>query len=318
MRVKALIIGAAGFVGGYLIDELDRNGQEVHATCLPNEKISGNCTAHTLDILKKDDISAILDDVKPDVVYHLAAQSSVALSWKKPRLTAEINVVGTLNVLEAVRECEKEMRLILIGSGEEYGFIREGACPLKETENLAPGNIYAATKACQGMLGGIYARAYGMDIVMVRAFNHSGAKQSPMFVISDFCKQIAEIEYGLKEPVISVGNLEAMRDFTDVRDVVRAYRMLSENGRSGQVYNVGRGQAVKISRILETALSYAKCGITVTQDKARMRAADIPLIEPDVSKINEDTGWKAEISMEQTIEDTLDYWREALRGNENV
>lgn len=318
MRVKALIIGAAGFVGGYLIDELDRNGQEVHATCLPNEKISGNCTAHTLDILKKDDISAILDDVKPDVVYHLAAQSSVALSWKKPRLTAEINVVGTLNVLEAVRECEKKMRLILIGSGEEYGFIREGACPLKETENLAPGNIYAATKACQGMLGGIYARAYGMDIVMVRAFNHSGAKQSPMFVISDFCKQIAEIEYGLKEPVISVGNLEAMRDFTDVRDVVRAYRMLSENGRSGQVYNVGRGQAVKISRILETALSYAKCGITVTQDKARMRAADIPLIEPDVSKINEDTGWKAEISMEQTIEDTLDYWREALRGNENV
>ncbi|MCQ2469235.1 MAG: GDP-mannose 4,6-dehydratase [Ruminococcus sp.] len=316
--MKALIIGAAGFVGGYLIDELDRNGQEVHATCLPNEKISGNCTAHTLDILKKDDISAILDDVKPDVVYHLAAQSSVALSWKKPRLTAEINVVGTLNVLEAVRECEKKMRLILIGSGEEYGFIREGACPLKETENLAPGNIYAATKACQGMLGGIYARAYGMDIVMVRAFNHSGAKQSPMFVISDFCKQIAEIEYGLKEPVISVGNLEAMRDFTDVRDVVRAYRMLSENGRSGQVYNVGRGQAVKISRILETALSYAKCGITVTQDKARMRAADIPLIEPDVSKINEDTGWKAEISMEQTIEDTLDYWREALRGNENV
>lgn len=318
MRVKALIIGAAGFVGGYLIDELDRNGQEVHATCLPNEKISGNCTAHTLDILKRDDISAILDDVKPDVVYHLAAQSSVALSWKKPQLTAEINVVGTLNVLEAVRECEKKMRLILIGSGEEYGFIREGACPLKETENLAPGNIYAATKACQGMLGGIYARAYGMDIVMVRAFNHSGAKQSPMFVISDFCKQIAEIEYGLKEPVISVGNLEAMRDFTDVRDVVRAYRMLSENGRSGQVYNVGRGQAVKISRILETALSYAKCGITVTQDKARMRAADIPLIEPDVSKINEDTGWKAEISMEQTIEDTLDYWREALRGNENV
>ena len=318
MRVKALIIGAAGFVGGYLIDELDRNGQEVHATCLPNEKISGNCTAHTLDILKKDDISAILDDVKPDVVYHLAAQSSVALSWKKPRLTAEINVVGTLNVLEAVRECEKKMRLILIGSGEEYGFIREGACPLKETENLAPGNIYAATKACQGMLGEIYARAYGMDIVMVRAFNHSGAKQSPMFVISDFCKQIAEIECGLKEPVISVGNLEAMRDFTDVRDVVRAYRMLSENGRSGQVYNVGRGQAVKISRILETALNYAKCDITVTQDKARMRAADIPLIEPDVSKINEDTGWKAEISMEQTIEDTLDYWRDAVRGNENV
>ena len=312
--MKALIIGAAGFVGGYLIRELENNCHEVHATCLPNETISEKCAVHTLDIMKKEDISAILDSVKPDVIYHLAAQSSVSVSWKKPQLTAEINVVGTINVLEAVRDAEKkDMRLILIGSGEEYGFIREGACPLKETEVLAPGNVYAATKACQGMLGEIYARAYTMDIVMVRAFNHSGPQQASMFVISDFCKQIAEIENGMKEPVISVGNLEAMRDFTDVRDVVRAYRMLAENGRSGQVYNVGRGKAVKISTILETALNFAECDIKVTQDKSRMRASDIPLIEPDVSKIYGDTGWKAEISMEKTIEDTLNYWRRAVK-----
>ena len=311
--MKALIIGAAGFVGGYLIRELKAAGWEVHATCLPNEEIKEDCPVHTLDILKKEDISPLLDDIKPDIVYHLAAQSSVSVSWKRPQLTAEINVVGSINVLEAVRDAEKkDIRLILIGSGEEYGYIREGACPLSESEPLNPGNIYAATKACQDMLGKIYTRAYKMDIIMVRAFNHSGPAQSNIFVISDFCRQIAEIEKGMKEPVISVGNLSAKRDFTDVRDVVRAYRLLGEKGVSGNVYNVGRGKAVEIQYILDTALSYANQPIEVKRDPARMRASDIPLIEPDVSHINEDTGWRAEITMEQTIKDTLDYWRKKL------
>lgn len=310
--MKALIIGGAGFVGGYLINELASYGYDVHATCLPSENIAGDCTVHTLDIMDKEAVSALLTDVLPDVIFHLAAQSSVAVSWKKPQLTAQINVVGAINVLEAVREAEKNIRLILIGSGEEYGFIREGACPLPESEKLSPGNIYAATKACQGMLGEIYARAYKMDIIMVRAFNHSGPGQLPVFVISDFCRQIAEIEKGMRTPEMMVGNLSAMRDFTDVRDVVRAYRLLAEKGVSGKTYNVGRGKAVKISYILETAVSFAECGITVSQDPARMRASDIPLIEPDVSLINADTGWRAEISMEQTVKDTLDYWRNNL------
>ncbi|WP_028517806.1 GDP-mannose 4,6-dehydratase [Ruminococcus flavefaciens] len=311
--MKALIIGAAGFVGGYLIRELKAAGWEVHATCLPNEEIKEECPVHTLDILKKEDISPLLDDIKPDIVYHLAAQSSVSVSWKRPQLTAEINVVGSINVLEAVRDAEKkDIRLVLIGSGEEYGYIREGACPLSESEPLNPGNIYAATKACQDMLGKIYTRAYKMNIIMVRAFNHSGPAQSNIFVISDFCRQISEIEKGMKEPVISVGNLSAKRDFTDVRDVVRAYRLLGEKGVSGNVYNVGRGKAVEIQYILDTALSYANQPIEVKRDPARMRASDIPLIEPDVSHIFEDTGWRAEITMEQTIKDTLDYWRKKL------
>lgn len=317
--MRALIIGAAGFVGGYLTEELASAGWEVHASCLPHEEISGRCTAHTLDILDGDSVRELLDGVKPDIVYHLAAQSSVALSWKKPQLTAEVNVIGTINVLEAVRAAErKDMRLILIGSGEEYGFIREDACPLSEDEVLRPGNIYAATKACQGMIGEIYTRAYGMDIVMVRAFNHSGPGQAEIFVISDFCKQAAEIEKGLREPVISVGNLEAMRDFTDVRDIVRAYRLLGEKGSNGQVYNVGRGKAVKIQYILDTVISYAEKHITVVRDEKRMRAADIPLIEPDVSKIFADTGWRAEISVEDTVRDTLGYWRTKIRSENNV
>lgn len=312
--MKALIIGAGGFVGGYLIRELSSAGWDVHASCLPAETIRENCTVHHLDIMEKDSITALLNNVMPDIIYHLAAQSSVSVSWKKPQLTAEINVIGTINVLEALREAEKkDIRTILIGSGEEYGFIRQGACPLSETESLNPGNIYAATKACQGMLGEIYARAYKMDIVMVRAFNHSGPEQSEIFVISDFCKQVAEIEKGMREPVICVGNLEAMRDFTDVRDVVKAYRLLGEKGKSGQAYNVGRGRAVKIQYILDTVLSFAEKPIEVKQDPKRMRASDIPLIEPDVAKIYADTGWKAEISMEQTIRDTLDNWRTKLK-----
>lgn len=308
--MKALIIGGGGFVGGYLIRELTAGGCEVYATCLENEKIDAECSVRYLDITKKEEITAVFSEVKPDAVFHLAAQSSVALSWKKPQLTAEVNVIGAINVFEAVREYEGKLRLIVIGSGEEYGYIREGACPLKEDEPLNPGNIYAATKACQEMTAKIYARAYGLDIISVRAFNHSGPAQDSMFVISDFCRQIAEIEAGKKAPEISVGNLSAMRDFTDVRDIVRGYRLIAEKGESGRVYNIGRGKAVSIQYILDTALSFSKTAITIKQDPSRMRAADIPLIEPDVSLIRNDTGWQAEISVEKTIEDTLNYWRE--------
>lgn len=308
--MKALIIGGAGFVGGYLIRELNGSGWEVHATRLPDENLSEVCCSHFLNILEKENIKPLLDEVMPDVVYHLAAQSSVSVSWKKPQLTAEINIIGTINILEAMRGAKKQdIRLILIGSGEEYGFIRPEACPISENEPLNPGNIYAATKACQGMLGEIYARAYKKDIINVRAFNHSGPNQLPIFVISDFCRQIAEIEKGERPPEISVGNLSAQRDFTDVRDIVRAYRLLAEKGVSGKTYNIGRGKAVSIQYILDTALSLAKVPIKIKQDPARMRASDIPIIEPDVSRIFADTGWKSEISIEKTVEDTLDFWR---------
>ena len=311
--MKALIIGGGGFVGGYLIRELAAAGQEVHATCLPGETVRADSslfTQHILDILQTESITELLDELSPDTVYHLAAQSSVAVSWKKPRLTAEINVIGTVNVLEAVRAAQKkDIRLIMIGSGEEYGFIRPGSCPLSEEETLHPGNVYAATKACGEMLGAVYARAYRMDIIMVRAFNHSGPGQADIFVISDFCRQAAEIEKGERAPEMSVGNLSAMRDFTDVRDVVRAYKLLGDKGVSGRIYNVGRGKAVTIQYILDTVLSLARTDIEVKTDPARMRASDIPVIEPDVTRIQEDTGWRAEISMEQTINDTLDYWR---------
>lgn len=310
--MRALIIGGAGFVGGYLIRELSSKGCEVHATCLENENINENCAVHKLDILKKDDVSGIIKEISPDVVYHLAAQSSVALSWKIPQTTAEINIVGAINVLEAIREYGGKTKLIMIGSGEEYGCIDPDSCPIAESEPLDPNNIYAVTKAAQEMAAKVYARAYRMDIVMVRAFNHSGPRQSSAFVISDFCRQIAGIERGLMPPEMYVGNLSAKRDFTDVRDIVRAYGLLAEKGVSGKVYNVGRGNAVSIRYILDTAISMSDSEIEVKNDPERMRASDIPVIEPDVSEIFRDTGWKAEISVEQTIEDTLNYWRNNL------
>lgn len=311
--MKALIIGAGGFAGNYLIKELNNCGYEVHATHLPSETIKTDCFRHILDIMQKDDITRLFSEVRPDIVYHLAAQSSVAVSWKKPQLTAEINIIGSINVLEAMRETESNMRLILIGSGEEYGFIRENACPIKESEPPAPANIYAVSKMCMGMIGKIYHRAYKKDIIMVRAFNHSGAGQAETFVISDFCKQIAEIEKGLRTAEISTGNLSAKRDFTDVRDIVRAYRLIGEKGMAGKTYNVGRGKAVSIEYILNTAIGLSEVQISHSIDPNRLRASDIPVIEPDVSEIFNDTGWKAEISLEQTISETLDYWREKIQ-----
>lgn len=306
---KVLIIGGAGFVGGYLTEILLENGFEVHSTCLPKEEIKEGI-GHKLDILDKDAVLSLLDELRPDVIYHLAAQSSVALSWKNPQLTVDINIKGTLNLLDALRQCENlNSRIILIGSGEEYGYIRDGACPISEDEKLNPGNIYAVTKACQSMIGSIYTRAYNMDIVMVRAFNHMGAKQLPQFVVSDFCKQVAEIEKGLRKPEISVGNLTAKRDFTDVHDVVRAYMMLAEKGRSGELYNVGSGNAIAISEILDIIISKSKADIKISRDENKFRPSDIPVIEADISKITADTGWEPKIPLDKTIQDVLNYWR---------
>ena len=312
--MKALILGGAGFVGHYLINKLRSSGHEIYATCLPNEQIAEkDCEILNLDILDKAAVTDTLTKIKPDCIFHLAAQSSVSYSWKNPQLTVDVNVKGTLNVLDAMREAGLEKtRILLIGSGEEYGYIREGACPINENEPLHPGNIYAATKACQSMIGSIYAKAYGMDIVMVRAFNHIGPAQITQFVVADFCNQAAQIEKGMKEAEIRVGNLAVKRDFTDVRDIVRAYELLAQKGVSGKIYNVGSGNAVLIDDILKLIISKSKAEISVVVDKARLRPADIPVIEADISLIKADTGWEPSIPLEKTIEDTLDYWRNEI------
>lgn len=312
--MKALIIGGGGFVGPYLVRHLVNDlGYEVTVTKTEKENlVSDIAQVVNLDILNKEQISEVLNAQRPDYIFHLAAQSSVAYSWKNPSLTIDVNVKGCVNVLDAIRDLDFKPRTLLIGSGEEYGHIREGECPITEENNSRPGNIYAATKACQNMLGKIYADAYGMDVMMVRAFNHIGPNQTPMFVVADFCKQVAEIEKGIKEPVMYVGNLTAKRDFTDVRDVVKAYALLVKEGKRGETYNVGTGHALAIQEILDTIISMSDKSIEVKIDPDRLRPVDVPIIEPDIRKINECTGWKPQILLSQTLKETLEYWRGQL------
>ena len=236
------------------------------------------------------------------------------MAWKEPALTIDVNIKGSVNLMDAVRELYYKPRVLLIGSGEEYGHILENETPISEATMLRPGNIYAATKVCQNMIGTIYSKAYDMEIMLVRAFNHVGPGQSPIFVVSDFCKQVAEIENGLREPVMYVGNLAARRDFTDVRDVVRAYGLLSLKGRAGETYNVGSGNAVEIRAMLDMIIGMSSADIEVKVDQNKIRPVDVPVIEADITKINEQTGWKPDIPLNQTIKEILDYWRERTGG----
>ncbi len=330
---KALIIGAAGFVGSYLIDHiLENRGWSVTATKMEQERFRHDgAEIVDLDILDREAVAELLDRQRPDYIFHLAAQSSVALSWKNPDLTVDVNIKGTIHVLDGVRraDCmdirEKEAgvppykpRILLVGSCEEYGYVRPEEVPVREETAARPGNVYAATKACQNMIGKIYADAYGMDVVSIRSFPHVGPNQLPVFVVADFCRQVAEIEAGLREPVMRVGNLSARRDFTDVRDVVRAYVLLMEQGQTGETYNVGSGEAVSIAELLEKIVSMSCAQIQVAVDPARLRPVDVPVIEADITKLRACCGWRKEICLETTLKETLDYWREktAAEGRE--
>ena len=312
--MRALIIGAAGFVGPHLAREIRKTLRcSVIATILPRERLEiEEAEVRHLDILDQQALYRLLYEERPEYIFHLAAQSSVALSWKKPSLTVDINVKGALNLMDAVRSLGLKSTLLMVGSGEEYGHIDPDHVPIKETELLRPGNIYAASKMCQGMMGSVYARSYGMRVIMTRSFNHFGPGQSDVFVLSDFCKQAVMMEKGKAEHVFRTGNLESRRDFTDVRDVVRAYVRLAMFGRAGETYNVGSQNARRIRELLDMIIAKSSVDAAVETDPARVRPIDVPVIEADITKIRTETGWHPVIPTEQTIGDTLDWWRERL------
>jgi len=310
---NVLITGVAGFVGDYLAEHLLAQDYAVYATKLASEDyVKENVTVSNLDILNFDEITETLSRVRPEIIFHLAAQSSVALSWKNPQLTIDINIKGTVNLLEAIRQSGLSPRIILIGSGEEYGFSFIENNSVSEAVFPKPANIYAVTKAVQTMLGTLYSKSYNMDVINVRAFNHIGPRQSEQFVVSDFCKQVAEIERGLKAPCIYVGNLSAMRDFTDVRDIIKAYCVIAEKGAIGETYNVGSGKAVSIQEILEIILSFSSVDIQVVVDESKLRPSDIPIAQADIQKIC-NIGWKPTIDLKQSLTDILNYWRNEIK-----
>ena len=317
--MKSLIIGGTGFVGGYLVRHLVNDyEQEVVVTKMsysvpvmegvPKDKI----VFQNLNILNFKDIKNLLLRERPDYIYHLAAQSSVKVSWKNPFLTVDVNIKGALNVLEAAKCLDYKPRIILIGSGEEYGHIEAEQLPIDERTYTSPRNVYAVTKLCQNYFGKIYAEAYGLDIIMIRAFNHIGPNQASVFAIPDFCKQIAEIEAGKQKPIIRVGNLKTSRDFTDVRDVVRAYALLSFKGTPGETYNVGSGKAMPVADILQMILEESSVDVQIYVDEEKLRPVDAPIILADITKLKNATGWSPEIEIKETIKETLDYWRKRV------
>ena len=307
--MKALITGINGFVGQYLKKELLMNGYQVTGIDL-TVKCDDDLN---VDILNYGMVLKVITEQKPDVIFHLAGQASVAKSWDIPQLTMELNVIGALNILEAVRKSNMKTKIVLVGSSDQYGKISEEKYPINETTEQLPNTPYAVSKRAQEDIGKIYANAYHMNIYMTRSFNHVGVGQAMGFVVPDLAYGIAEIEKGIKEKLI-VGNLESYRDFADVRDIVRAYRLISERGINGSVYNIGSGKCSQIKELLNILISYANKPIKIETNQSRMRVMDTPVLQCDYGLLQRDTGWKPEIPIENTLQQMLDYYRCELEG----
>lgn len=313
---KAFITGITGFAGSHLAEHLLNKGYEVHGLCRwrsRTENIEGiNKKVRLIegDLLDLNSLQSAMMDVRPNLIFHLAAQSFVPASWTSPAVTLEINVVGSSNLFEAVRAAKIEPLIQIACSSEEYGLVKPDEVPIKETNPLRPMSPYGVSKVAMDYLGYQYFKSYGMKIVRTRGFNHTGPRRGEVFAESTFAKQIAEIEKGKKEPIIYVGNLEAERDYTDVRDMVNGYFLAATKGEPGEVYNICSGKAVRIAKVLEILLKMSKVKVKTQPDPARMRPSDVPILLGDNSKFRRRTGWKPKVAFGKTLKDLLDYWRE--------
>lgn len=301
--MKALITGSEGFVGKYLRAELEAHGYDVTGLDLaPGEKTVA------VNLLEAEKVDALLKEMQPEVIFHLAGQANVGLSWKKPAMTMEINLVAAVNLMEAARKYCPGCAIVLVGSSDEYGNLKEKGQLVSEETPLQPVTPYAISKIAQEQTGQAYAKAYGMKICMTRSFNHGGAGQKPGFMIPDFAQGIVKVERG-EADAVCVGNLSSKRDFTHVKDIVRAYRLIAEKGKAGEIYNVGSGKTYSAQEVLDRLIAMAKVPVAVKQDPARMRPSDTPVICCDHSKLTRDTGWEPEIPLDEILKDTLEWYR---------
>jgi len=309
---RALITGAGGFVGKHLL---------AYLLAHTDWHIYGNAHAASIrahqerviwvasDLTSRTEAAAMVEKVRPDFVFHLAAQSNVQQAFKDPEGTFMTNVIGQLNLLDALRQHVPEARILAVCSSEEYGLVKPEDIPIDEDTPFRPNNPYAVSKIAQDALATQYFLSYGQQNIRVRPFNHIGPGQTEHYVTAAFARQVARIEAGLQEPVIWVGNLEAERDFTDVRDTVGAYHLAITMGEPGEVYNIGSREGRKMQWILDTLISMSKIAVEVRQDPSRMRPSDIPQLICDPSKFQTLTSWKPKIPIEKTLEDILNYWR---------
>jgi GDP-4-dehydro-6-deoxy-D-mannose reductase len=314
--MRILITGVAGFVGGHMVDALRREAPEAAIVGL-DSRPGRRAQSLGIEIVQADledasSVRAAIARVAPDRVIHLAAQSSPQRSWEDPERTLRTNVLGMLHLLEAARAQPAAARILAVGSADEYGLAPLGGLPLREDAPLRPASPYAASKVAQGYLALQYALSPGLPVVRTRTFHHTGPRRGEQFAESSFARQLAEIEAGRQPPRLEVGNLDAVRDFTDVRDVVRAYWALLDRGTPGEVYNVCSGRGVRLRELLDGLIALSGQRVEVHVDPARLRAADVPVLVGDPSRLRAATGWEPEITIERTLRDLLDYWRERV------
>ncbi len=311
--MNVLITGITGFVGSHMAEYCLGRGVDVYGTVrwrsqMENlEDIKDRVHLVECDMTDSVSVNRMIAQVRPERVFHLAAQSFVPTSWHAPQDTLHTNIVSQLNLFEALRGTET--RIQLAGSSEEYGLVLPDEVPIREENPLRPLSPYGVSKVAQDMLGYQYHQSYGMHIIRTRAFNHTGPRRGHVFVESNFARQVALIEKGLQEPVVRVGNLEARRDYTDVRDVVRAYWLSLEGCRPGEVYNICQGNCWRIRDVLDFLLSCSKVQVRVETDPARLRPSDVQVLQGSADRFHAATGWSPEIPLEKTFEDLLNYWR---------
>jgi GDP-4-dehydro-6-deoxy-D-mannose reductase len=318
--VRVLITGITGFVGSHMAEYALAQGACVFGSSRWRSKteniehLRSRITLIESDLRDMSSVRALVEASNPTHVIHLAAQSFVGASWQAPAETLSTNIISQVNVLEAIRALKLSPRFLTVGSSEEYGLVHEDELPIRETNPLRPLSPYAVSKVAQDMMGYQYFRSYGLPIVRARAFNHEGPRRGDVFVTSNFARQVAQIEAGLSEPSVRVGDLRPRRDYSDVRDIVRGYWLLVERGEPGEVYNLCSGRSWAIRQVLDFLLAQSTVkGIAVEVDSIRLRPSDVMVLEGDSSKIEKATGWKVEIPFEQTLTELLDYWRERIR-----
>jgi GDP-4-dehydro-6-deoxy-D-mannose reductase len=313
--VRLLVTGAGGFVGGHLAEFLhsEHPEVEVHGVSLPQGSVAWRAAPGArmveADLTDPAAARAVVEDVRPDRILHLAGQSSVHLSWLDPGGTLRSNVLGIVHLLDAVRALGLRPPALVVGSAEEYGPVGPDEMPIREETPLRPSSPYAVSKVAQGALALLYGPAGGMRVVLTRTFHHTGPGRGEAFAESSFARQIAEIEAGRREPVLRVGNLEAVRDFADVRDVVRAYWMLLDKGEGGRVYNVCSGRGRRIRELLDVLLAASVARVEVRTDPERLRPSDVPAQVGDPARLRAATGWEPRIPLERSLQDLLDDWR---------
>lgn len=321
--MRILITGINGFVGSHLAEMFLSKGYTVAGIVRQRadkdniRQIEGKLKLYSGDIKDSSFVNSTIANFLPDRIFHLAAISFVFYSFSSPSEVLATGILGQTNILEAVRAHKPDARVLVIGSSEEYGLVHPDEVPIKETNPLRPLSPYAISKIAQDFMGYQYFKSYGLHVVRTRAFNHSGARRGEAFCTSSFAKQVAEIKLGLREPKIYVGNLDAIRDFTDVRDVIRAYALALEKGDPGEVYNICSGNGYSIKQVLDMLIQLGGLlgTVDIIHDPARMRPSDVPVLIGDSTKFRERTGWQPDIHFQQTMSDLLNYWVDKLGGN---